>query len=572
MKYKVRDRVSDDIEAQILVSRGIENPVAWKSSCLINNWRLLDNMQDAVEFVATACKERQKICIVVDPDVDGFTSAAIVMNFLLNDVKVPSDLVTYLVHVGKQHGLGDMVDLIPMDTQLLIVPDAGTSDYDQQDMLTGRGCKVVILDHHQAELKNPNPDVVTVNPQLDNYPNKALTGAGVAWQFARAYAELVFEKPDFYKYMDLCAFGNISDMADNREMEIRAIVRGGLSNITNPFMSELAKKNVYTINKYGGLCYKGCAFGLTPFVNAICRSGTIKEKRQVFEAMLESVGNSPVPSEKRGAQKQLVTAAEEAVRVALNVKARQTKQQNALVEYILDTDDMNEDINVIVCDNPDARPELLGLVANKFQGMFKRPAIMLMDYPEEKVFRGSARNYEKSPIKDFRKFCQDSGLVNYAMGHPLAFGIEVSYAELGDFLTYCSKTEYDFEAGGEVDVDFEFPSERLPAELFNVVDRMADCLGQQVPEVKVVVKGIPLSSCKVDLLSADKNPTLKLTTASGVQLLKFHSSRDEANRLIQSQPDHTLTVLGTPGINRYKDLTNNQIIIDDYELEEEWVF
>lgn len=572
MRYKVRDKVSDDIETQILVSRGIENPVAWKSSCSINDWRMLDKMQDAVEFVDAACKEHQKICVVVDQDVDGFTSAAIVVNFLLNDIKVHTDLVTYLVHDGKQHGLADMMDLIPADTQLLIVPDAGTSDYDQQDVLTGRGCKVVILDHHQSESRNRNPDVVTVNPQLDDYPNKALTGAGVTWQFARAYAELVFKDCNFYKYMDLCAFGNISDMADSREMEIRAIVRGGLSNITNPFMSELTKKNEYTINKYGGLCYKGCAFGLTPFVNAICRSGTIQEKRQVFEAMLENIGRSRVPSGKRGEQNQLVSAAEEAVRVALNVKARQTKQQNALVDYILDTDDMNQDINVVVCDNPDARPELLGLTANKFQDMFKRPAIMLMDYPEEKVFRGSARNCEKSPIKDFRKFCQDSGLVNYAMGHPSAFGIEVSYAKLGDFMTYCSTTEYDFEAGGEVDVDFEFASGRLPAELFNVVDRMADCLGQQVPEVKIVVEDIPLSSCKVELLSADKNPTLKLTTANGIQLLKFHSGQHEVDVLTRCQPDHTLTVLGTPGINRYKDLVNNQIIIDEYELKEEWVF
>lgn len=572
MKYKVRDKVSDDIETQILVSRGIENPVAWKTSCLINDWGLLDRMQDAVEFVETARKEHQKICVVVDQDVDGFTSAAIVVNFLLNDVKVHPDLVTYLVHDGKQHGLADMMDLIPTDTQLLIVPDAGTSDYDQQDALTERGCKVVILDHHQSEFRNQNPDVVTVNPQLDDYPNKALTGAGVAWQFARAYAELVFKDCRFYKYMDLCAFGNISDMADSREMEIRAIVRVGLSIITNPFMSELAKKNAYTINKYGGLCYKGCAFGLTPFVNAICRSGTIAEKRQVFEAMLDRAGSVLVPSGKRGEQGQLVPIAEEAVRVALNVKARQAKQQKALVDYILDTDDMDQDINVVVCDDPDARPELLGLTANKFQDMFKRPAIILMDYPEEKVFRGSARNCEKSPIKDFRKFCQDSGLVNYAMGHPSAFGIEVSYAELGDFMTYCSTTEYDFETGGEVDVDFEFTSGRLPAELFNVVDKMADCLGQQVPEVKIVVKDIPLVSCKIELLSADKNPTLKLTTTSGIQLLKFHSDQCEVDALTERQPDHTLTVLGTPGVNRYKDLVNNQIIIDEYELEEEWVF
>lgn len=508
---------------------------------------------------------------VVKCDVDGYSSSAIMFNFLCTDLHMPIGLVTYRVHEGKQHGLADVMDVIPSDTELLIVPDAGTSDYDFHDQLTARGCEVLILDHHQAEFKNPNPDVVTVNPQLDNYPNKSLTGAGVVWQFVRAYSELLLDCGDFDKYMDLCAFGNISDMADSREMEIRAIVRNGLSNITNPFLSQLAKQNEYTLNKYGGLCYKGCAFGLTPFVNAICRSGTIDEKRLVFDAMLNTYGYALVPSGKRGAHGEKVSVAEEAVRVALNVKARQTKEQKAMVDYILATDDMNYDINVVVCDSPSARPEIVGLCANAMQDKFKRPAIVLIDYPLEKVYRGSARNCEKSPIKDFRKFCQDSGYVNYAMGHPSAFGVEISYAELGDFMSYCVNNDYNFHDGAEIDVDFEYDGLHIPRAVFDTVHDMKDCFGQQVPEVKIAVKDIPLSSLEIDLLSPDKYPTLKFT-GKGYQFVKFHSSREEYDKMKALGPDYVMTLVGTPGLNIWNDVSYPQVVIDDYLIEEKWVF
>lgn len=571
MKYNVREKVSDDIETQILASRGVKDPTAWRHSDRMNDWRLLGDIYNAIDQLALAVKLGWKICLAVDCDCDGFSSSAIMFNFLCTDLHVPISHLTYRVHEGKQHGLADLMDVIPSDTQFLIVPDAGTSDYEFHDQLTARGCEVLILDHHQAEFKNPNPRVVTVNPQLDNYPNKSLTGAGVVWQFVRAYSELLLGCGDFNKYMDLCAFGNISDMADSREMEIRAIVRNGLSNIKNPFLSQLAKQNEYTINKYGGLCYKGCAFGLTPFVNAICRSGTIDEKRLVFDAMLDTYGYALVPSGKRGAHGEKVSVAEEAVRVALNVKARQTKEQKAMVDYILATDDMNYDINVVVCDSPDARPEVAGLIANSLQDRFKRPAIVLIDYPLEKVYRGSARNCEKSPIKDFRKFCQDSGYVNYAMGHPSAFGVEVSYAELGDFMSYCVNNDYNFHDGAEVDVDFEYDGLRIPRALFDTVHDMKDCFGQQMPEVKIAVKDIPLSSLEIDLLSPDKYPTLKFT-GKGYQFVKFHSSQEEYDKMKALGPDYTMTLVGAPVLNIWNDVSYPQVVIDDYAIEEKWVF
>lgn len=572
MKYNVREKVSDDIETQILASRGVKDPAVWRYNVQMNDWRLLGDIYPAVDMLALAVKHKRKICLLVDSDCDGFSSSAIMFNFLCTDLHMPTSLVAYRVHEGKQHGLADVMDVIPSDTRLLIVPDAGTSDYDFHDQLTARGCEVLILDHHQAEFKNPNPDVVTVNPQLDNYPNKSLTGAGVVWQFVRAYSELLLDCGDFDKYIDLCAFGNISDMADFREMEIRAIVRRGMSNITNPFLSSLARQNEYTLNKYGGLCYRGCAFGLTPFVNAICRSGTIEEKRTVFDAMLNTYGYALVPSGKRGAKGEMVSFADEAVRIALNVKARQTKEQNAMVDDILADNTLDNDINVVVCNTPNANPSQVGLVSNKLQDMFKRPAIVLIDYPDEKVYRGSARNCDKSPIDDFRKFCEDSGFVNFAQGHASAFGIEIAYNMLDKFIGYCNSTGYDFVNGSIKTVDFEYEYSKIDRNLFDVVDGMADCWGQQIQPVSIAVTDIPVPTCSTDLLSPDKAPTMKLTAPNGLQFLKFKSGQAEVDAVSNAGPQETMTVTGSPSMNHWNGNKYDQVLIDDYILEEKWIF
>lgn len=574
MKFKLRDGVKSGkgMLESLLAARGVKDVDEWLAADTIYPWRKLDDMERACEMVNTAVDEEKKICLPVDCDCDGFSSAAILFNFLTGELDVDPDLVTYLVHDGKMHGLHDLIDLVPKDTGLILVADAGTSDYDEQDRLVAQGCDVCILDHHQAEFKNPNPHVVTVNNQLDDYPDKALTGAGIAWQFTRAYMDIYADVEDYRYGMDLCAFGNISDMASYLEPEIRTIVKNGMERIDNAFLRALMNQNEYTMNKYGGRCYKGCSFGVTPFINAICRSGTIDEKRFVFESMLDMQANELIPSGKRGANDELIAAPIEAVRITLNVKARQTKEQAAMVDQILENDTLDSDVNVVVCDSESARPELAGVVANKLQDLFSRPTLVLLDYHEEQVYRGSARNCDGSPIADFRKFCQDSQAVNYAAGHPSAFGVEIPYSSFDKFINYCNDANLDYtqDVVKVVDCCMTFPD--IDKNLFYVSDEMLGYVGQQIPPVMAIIKDIPLSSCNIDLLSPDRSPTMKMTLPDGTQLLKFKSSQEEVGRLKSEGSMTYMTVIGSPSLNRWNDKVYEQMIVDDYFLEEKWVF
>lgn len=574
MKFKLRGGVKsgNNMLESLLAARGVKDVDEWLAADTIHSWRKLEGMERACKMVNDAVEGEKKICLPVDCDCDGFSSAAILFNFLIGELDVDPGLVTYLVHDGKMHGLHDLIDLIPNDAGLVLIADAGTSDYDEQDRLVSQGCDVCILDHHQAEYKNSNPHVVTVNNQLDDYPNKALTGAGIAWQFTRAYMDIEAGVDDYRYGMDLCAFGNISDMASYLDPEIRTIVKNGMERVDNAFLRVLMVQNEYTMSKYGGKCYKGCSFGVTPFINAICRSGTIEEKRFVFESMLDRSANTLIPSGKRGANGELVPMPVEAVRITLNVKARQAKEQTAMVNQILENDSLDSDVNVVICDSESARPELAGIVANKLQDMFSRPALVLLDYPNEQVYRGSARNCDNSPVADFRKFCQDSQAVNYAAGHPSAFGIEIPYTSFGKFISYCNdaKLDYTQDTVKTVDICATYPS--IDENLFYVSDDMLGYVGQQIPPVKAIIKDIPVVSCAIDLLSPDKSPTMKIVLPNGIQVLKFRSSAEEVDRLKAEGSSTYMTVIGSPSLNRWNDKVYEQMIVDDYFLEEKWIF
>ena len=87
-----------------------------------------------------------------------------------------------------------MVDkLIDKNYGLVIIPDAGSNDFEQQKALNAVGTDILILDHHlvdniDRDLYELDNQTIIINNQLSkNYTNKALSGAGVTWQFCKHY-------------------------------------------------------------------------------------------------------------------------------------------------------------------------------------------------------------------------------------------------------------------------------------------------------------------------------------------------------------------------------------------------
>lgn len=430
MKYKLngqRNLNYSTIE-QVLVNRGIKfediHHYLNTTDADVNDYRLFNetNLRIAGKLIEAAIREKMKIFLPVDSDMDGYTSAALFLNYLYN---INSDYVTNYItwwhHNGKQHGLVDCIDEA-MKYDLVVCLDAASNDYDQHQKLRKQGIPVIVLDHHEAE--KISPDAIIINNQLSDYPNKALSGVGVTWQFCRYLDENIFNKNYHKKYFDLLAMGLVGDMMSLRSIETKHLVKTGLKEacIKNPFIYYMAQKNAYSLGDH--ITPIGAAFYIVPFVNATVRSGTKEEKELLFKSMLSYEAFKFIPSTKRGCKGQTEKLVEQAVRTATNVKARQTREQDkavALLEKRIEINNMMEhSVLLFLLNQGEIASGLAGLVANKIMAKYQRPCCILTLTTTEDgdFFSGSARGYSKSGIDSFKDICESLGgeIVDYAQG------------------------------------------------------------------------------------------------------------------------------------------------------------
>lgn len=597
MKYKLYDEtlVDGNIDS-ILYNRGIKDINKWKNA----NWDNINHpykfgeykIQKAVSFLSDIFKWRyrnwygspigQKVCVIVDPDVDGFTSAALIINYLSelmkhNDYTDAKINIEYILHTGKQHGLQDVYDQISDDVDLVIIPDAATNDIEELKKLSKRKIRVLIMDHHHSDEWYEDENVVVINNQICDYPNKDLSGVGVTWQVCRAYDEII--DLDFANnFIDLAAVGNAGDMMSYTSIETRAIVKLGLQNLKNPFLYYMAEKNKFSIDKKGGLNYISVAWYIVPLINAVIRSGTMEEKDLVFKSMLQTYAFEKIESGKRGHKGELVPRVEEAVRIAGNVKARQTKLQDstmAILEKKIQDNNMLEDsILIFECEPNEVEKNIAGLVANRLMSKYQRPVFVLIKSKtkddKETFYRGSARNYGLSEIEDLRKVCEDSQYFEYCQGHANAWGASIPESKIQDFKNWFNSQYKNTSTEPIYWVDFAWKINEINSKTILEIADAKDYWGQDVNEPLICIKDIPLASCQVQLLSPDKHPTIKIHLDNGVDIMKFGSSEDEYLSLLE--PNSTITLVGKCNKNEWMGRVTAQIMMEDFELRKEWIF
>ena len=198
IKYKlINEPQGFSATEQIMFNRGISTSdfgnYIYTSDEDINDYKLLNlhQLMRAETALAKALEQKKKICIIVDSDCDGFTSAALLINYLFQiDKEAVEERIDWLIHEGKQHGLADHIDnILTKDYGLVIVPDAGSNDLLEHKALAKNHIDCLILDHHDVDIENFDiesyEDAIIINNQLCDYPNKDLSGAGVVYQFCR---------------------------------------------------------------------------------------------------------------------------------------------------------------------------------------------------------------------------------------------------------------------------------------------------------------------------------------------------------------------------------------------------
>ena len=538
----------------------------------INDWRLLgeEDIKAGIKAILQTVNEDKGALLIVDVDCDGYTSSALLINYLHNLFPTwVENHISWFHHTDKQHGLEDLpIDKLTDDMKLIICPDSASNDYEIHEKLYNMGKTILILDHHEAPYISKH--AITINNQLCDYPNKMLSGAGVTWQFCRAIDELL-DVNFADKYIDLCGEGNLADMMPLTSIETKHIIHRALKENNNPFFQALAIQNSYSIGKE--LTPIGAAFYLAPYVNSMVRSGTMQEKDILFRSMLDYEANQKIPSTKRGHKEgDMETVVTQAIRVAQSVKRKQDKAKDegmAKLEKLIEVDDMlKEPVLLFTLEKSTIEPNIRGLVANKIMPKYQRPTIVTVKTKNSKgedVYAGSARGYSRSTIQNFKDVVEQSGLVNYAQGHQGAFGVELPVENLAALKEYFRKIFKDVPQEPTYFVDYIFYNGNINPEVIYDIAELKSLWGQDFNEAMIALEDLNVTPDMIKVLSRDKNPTLKISI-SGIEVMKFGLTKKELELFDNPPASLTLSVVGTCAINEWCGKVTPQLLITEYEI------
>ena len=544
MKYVVKNKggfeamSGEEILNTLLHQRGVEDVERFLTlpHGVLNSPFLLKNIDQGIDLLANHLNKKSKIAILIDPDVDGYGSAAMMYQFIKEISGIECE---YFTHKEKRHGLYEGVfDGISLDFDLLICPDSTTNDVEMCQWLKEKGKDILVIDHHIIE--RPNTYALIINNQDGQYPNPTLVGGAMVYKFIQAFKQVYQVQLDLRKYLPLVALTLIADMSDLRSYESRLMTMEGLKLFhLNGFLRELCEKQSFVMKDKRTI--KSVAWSIAPVINAVIRFASYEDKIMMFEAIAgmdkqipckpKKSKNNPNPIE------ELISLQAYMAKKCINIKKRQDDLVKRHVkELIQEIEDSQMDQHKIIMIEAGELPQAYsGLVANKLAQHYRRPCLILRQKDSAPdIFGGSARNYSKFEVSNLREFLMESGLMS-GSGHNEAFGLHLPVKNKELILNYVNDALKDVEIQDVHHVDYEFSLGQLSEKDVMKVGQYQDIWGGGLEEPLFCVTNIFITPNQVELVGEKRN-ILKIQTKAGHQTLTF--IKFFANETIYNQMIH----------------------------------
>jgi single-stranded-DNA-specific exonuclease len=413
------------VTAQILVSRGfssIQEIHEFLYAKLPNLYEpeLFPDMELAVERILAAIQKKEAILIYGDNDVDGMTSAALLTEFLKSiGANVFFDIPNRAML--KNSLIGDALEFaLDRNCTLLITVDCGITAAKAIEEVVSRGIDVIITDHHEPTSKIPNC-IATLNPKLihSTYPNRELTGVGVAFKLAHAITNALIEQEeitpsqiDLKQYLDLVALGTIADMGSLKG-ENRVLVRYGLKQMQQMKRIGLAK-----------------LFEVSALNNHHFSPVDIASK---IAPRLNSLGRIADPI--KGVELLLIHSSSQAEELARELDLHNLERQKIEREA---SDDVAEMIfknpkllqhKAIILSSEKWHPGIIPIISARIAKQYNRPTVIIS--VENGIGKGSIRTIPEFPLLPLLK-ANENLLINFG-GHDYAAGLTIKQENISAF-------------------------------------------------------------------------------------------------------------------------------------------
>ena len=405
--------------ARLLVIRGIKTADAARkyirpSLDELNDPFLMKNMDKAVKRLHQAIENNEHILVYGDYDVDGTTAVALMYTF----IKSMTDNVDFYIPDRYTEGYGisfkgiDFADSI--GCQLIIALDCGIKAVDKIQYAQNKNIDFIVCDHHTPGEELPKAVAVLNMKRIDcNYPYKDLSGCGVGFKLAQAYAIKYNVILDLHQFLPYTAMAVASDIVSVTG-ENRILTCFGLKAINNnPSPGLAALIAVAGIDPKHVTIYD-LGYKIGPRINAC---GRLYSGREAVELLITD---------------DMEFARQRAKEINEYNSERQGYDKNIVEEAIelLTADPENEYKHTTVVYSPKWHKGVVGIAASKLTETFYRPTIVLTS-DKNGIISGSARSVGGFDLYAAIDSCRDL-LTNFG-GHAFAAGLSMKESALPEF-------------------------------------------------------------------------------------------------------------------------------------------
>jgi len=375
----------------------------------------LFGIDDAVKLIQKAIRNKKRITVIGDYDVDGVMATA-VLKWYFDYIRYDVD---YIIPNRFNDGYGMSEKIIDrVDTDLIITVDNGISAVDAAKKCKQKGIKLIITDHHTPPSVLPDADAI-VNPKLPqcSFIYKEICGAQVSWYLVARLNSVLQSNFDIKSLIGDVSIAVIADVMPLVDIN-RAFVKAGLqllSQSEKPYVKALMQH----LNK-SELNSEDISFNIAPKLNSAGRMDDASEALKFVCA--KTLDEAHLYLEKLN---------------RLNALRKET--QNMITDDALKQVDTNDSVIVV---KGDWHEGVIGITASHLSQKFQKPAIVFSRSGD--IFKGSARSYGQTDI--YSLIAQEKDLLLGFGGHVAAAGLSIKEENYKTFKNNISKKIYDLIA------------------------------------------------------------------------------------------------------------------------------
>ena len=523
---------------------------------LMPNPSVLKDMDLAVNTLIKAIKENKRICILGDYDVDGASSTAIIVNFLKN---IYSNYFIYIPDRqvdGYGPSVNSLKNIIDKKGEFLITVDCGTTSFEALEYANQNNIEVLVIDHHQAEIKLPKCKAL-INPnQLDDQSKLGyLCAAGVSFLFivalnrslreSKFYKEKNINEPDLYDYLDLVALGTICDVVPLIDLN-RAFVYQGIQILKK--RKNLGIKtliDVADIKESPDTYHIG--FLLGPRINAGGRIGQ------------SDLGANLLISEDPKKSYEIATTLD-----SLNKKRKSIEEDILNEAYLLaEKENSNE---IILVANKFWHEGLIGIIASRIKERFFKPTIVISS--NKSIAKGSCRSVFGFDIGLAILAAKQNGILIKGGGHKMAAGFSIEENKIDELKRFLiskfKSSKPNFVQNNFIEIDSILSANAVNEKTYEVVSKLGP-FGSGNSEPKFIVED--LSMIKINF---ENDFLLKalFKNSSGLYLhgVCFKNNKEKVIDYLKNFKNHKFHLAGKLSCNDWNKQRVIEFIIEDVSL------